>query len=124
MKNIIYLIVAFSIVILSCEKNNSNNTTVINQYPLSGTNWDLYYKSNSTFTFYALSKIDFKSDSTCLNYRNFDTLVGTWRQNNASLNISFSNGDKYNGTFYSIDSITGTTVVTGNNGLWYANKKY
>ena len=113
------LLIICSVALLgACKKKR----TTIADY--SGTHWRLHFKNNSTFTFFAESELYFKDASNVDNYRNFDTLFGTWAvdQDN-TLSIQFNNGDRYTGTPAGTDSLSGTLTASGNNGLWNAGKQ-
>lgn len=115
MRNLFILFFLF--MIFSCKKNNDGQNT---SFSLSETNWKLYYKQNTTFNFYALSKLYFKQNNTVDNYRNFDTISGTWTLNTKEVYFNLDNGDKFKGTAITNDSISGTLIASGNNGVWYA----
>lgn len=106
-------------ILFSCKKNCDNNSP----NSLSETKWNLYFKNNNTFDFFAESDLYFKENKTIENYRNFDTVYGNWVANENTLTINFNNGDKYIGTLITNDSISGTLTAAGNNGVWYATKK-
>ena len=109
---------SLSLLLFSCKKK----CTYI-PVSLSETHWDLYFKNNSSFTFYATSLLYFKANDSIYNYRNFDTVSGTWNVNQDIVYIDFVNGDKYSGNIISDDSINGTLTASGNSGVWYAEKK-
>lgn len=109
------LLLAFT-AFLSCKKCNDDTIG------LTGSRWNLFFKNNSTFTFYAEAELNFKTNSSVENYRNFDTLTGNWLLENNTISIAFNNGDQYNGILITSDSISGTLTASGNNGFWYATK--
>lgn len=117
MRNLFILICILSII--SCKKNKNNNLA----FTLNETNWNLFFKTNTTFDFYAKSSLYFRQDNTVDNYRNFDTLSSTWTLDANTVAFNFSNGEKYIGTVITIDSIAGTLTSSGNNGVWYAIRK-
>src|SRR4051812_24846354 len=90
-----------AVVLISCKKENNAATTSLRE-----THWNLFYKNNNTFTFFAQSEIYFKSNDSAENDRNFDTIRGSWSQSNASVNIHFNNGDAYTGKVITSDSIS------------------
>ena len=102
----------------SCKKNCDNNANELNE-----THWNLYFKNNQTFNFFAESDLYFKENKSIENYRNFDTVYGSWNTSGNTLNINFNSGDKYVGSLITKDSISGTLTTAGNNGVWYATKK-
>ena len=110
---ILSLLLAF----FSCKKNEDNNAATI---ALSETHWNLHYKYNNTFNFFAVSNLYFKQNNTIDNYRNFDTISGAWSAIKDSVTLNFSNGEKYTGTAITDDSISGTLTAIGNTGVWYA----
>ncbi len=103
----------------SCNKNVQEDLGL----PLGETKWNLYFKNNSTFSFFAQSQLHFNSNKSVKNYRNFDSLTGTWKSKTDIVTINFDNGDIYNGTAITIDSISGILTASGNNGIWYAIKQ-
>lgn len=105
--------------IFSCKKGCIEGEQA---FQLNETKWDLFFKNNNTFSFYAKSEIYFKENKTIENYRNFDTIYGTWTSTENNLSINFNNGDKYIGSLITSDSISGTLTSAGNNGVWYATK--
>ena len=105
--------------IFSCKKKAEDD----NGLPLGETNWNLHFKNNSTFSFYAESKLYFLIDSSVKNYRSADTISGTWKSKANTVTISFNNGDIYTGSAITADSIYGTLTASGNNGVWYATKR-
>ena len=113
------IIVSISMFFFSCKKCKDNFSVV----SLPETKWDLYYKNNSTFTFYAKSLIYFKENKSIDNYRNFDTVTGNWEVNENIVSINFDSGDKYSGEVFTDDSISGTLTASGYNGVWYAKKR-
>jgi hypothetical protein len=115
MKYLVLLLLATSI--LSCKKKCASTIS------LADTQWDLYFKNNNTFNFFAKSLVRFNKNDSAYNYRNFDTIAGTWKQNNAFMEIDFANGDVYTGIIATSDSISGTLTASGNNGVWYAIKE-
>jgi len=104
--------------IISCKKEKKENGLL-----LSNSSWNLYFKHNSTFNFYAQSHLYFDSDKKVTNFRNADTLHGEWESKGNNLSIIFNNGDKYNGNAITPDSLSGTLIASGNNGVWYAIRK-
>ena len=102
----------------SCKKNCDSNANELNE-----THWNLYFKNNQTFNFYAESELYFIENKTIENYRNFYTIYGNWIVSGNTLSINFNNGDKYLGSLFTNDSISGTLTTVGNNGVWYATKK-
>ena len=104
---------------LSCKKNTQEDAGLA----LGETNWNLHFKNNSTFNNYAESQLFFKADKNVQNYRNFDTISGTWKSTASNVTITFDNGDIYNGTAITSDSISGTLTASGNNGVWYATRR-
>mgnify|MGYP000849539508 FL=1 len=99
----------------SCKKNCVD---------LNDTHWTLFYKHNSTFNYYAESDLYFKNDNSIENYRNFDTILGTWMSDKKKLKIQFNNDDEYEGTIVSSDSMAGTLILPhGDHGVWYAKRK-
>ncbi len=113
----LFLTIVVASLLFSCKKNCHS---VIS---LQETHWDLYFKNNSSFNFYATSDLYFKADKTAENYRNFDTVLGNWSQDNSAVSISFNTGDQYTGTIITNDSISGTLTASGNDGVWYAKKR-
>ncbi|MFN8283587.1 MAG: hypothetical protein U0U67_10260 [Chitinophagales bacterium] len=112
MKNIVLLLFVF--LLFSCKKD-------IN---LSETHWTLYYQYNSTFNFYAESDLYFKQNYDLENYRNFDTVSGTWYVNKKNVNFYFVNDDRYEGKIINADSMTGTLLLPhGDHGVWHAKRK-
>ena len=103
----------------SCKKNTDDNTG----FPFSGTNWNLYFKNNNTFTFFAESELYFTSDTTVQNYRSSDTVSGRLKSTPTTVTINFEDGDVYNGTIITNDSISGTLSASGNSGVWYATRR-
>src|SRR4051812_15374352 len=116
-----YPILFFSILLLlfSCKKKCDN----MNVISLSETNWDLYFKNNPAFTFFAKTHLYLKQDSTFDNYEAFDSTYGKWSQNNTDIKFNFDNGARYSGSIITADSLSGTLTVAGSNGVWYALKK-
>lgn len=104
--------------VLSCKKKTEDD----NGLPLGETSWNLHFKNNSTFSFFAESNLYFKENKDVYNYRSADTISGTWKSTGNSVIITFDNGDIYNGAAVTSDSITGTLSASGNNGIWYATK--
>lgn len=113
------ILLLFTVSFFSCKKNCAK----INDENISETHWDLFYKYNSTFTFFAQSKLYFKSDNTVQNFRSADTTEGSWSQNNSAIELKFTNGEQLNGFLINTDSLSGTSKVAGNTGVWYAIKK-
>ncbi|HOY41208.1 MAG TPA: hypothetical protein PK546_06260 [Chitinophagales bacterium] len=116
-------ILLFSLVIfinISCKKGCIEGEQGL---PLENTNWNLYFKNNSTFTFFAESQLYFNANKEVVNYRSADTINGNWESSNSDVTLTFSNGDIYNGTAITSDSISGTLTASGNNGIWYATKR-
>lgn len=113
-----FYIACFSLFLFSCKKCKHPAVSSLRE-----TQWDLYFKNNSSFTFYAHSTLYFRGDDSIFNYRNFDTVSGTWNENSNHVSIDFNNGDRYSGTILSTDSISGTLSASGNQGIWYAKKK-
>ena len=105
-----------SMFLFSCKKKNSIAS-------LRETHWNLFYRNNNTFTFYALSEIYFKANDSVENERNFDTLRGAWTQSEDNMAIYFDNGDEYTGKLITNDSLAGTLTASGNHGDWYAKKQ-
>lgn len=105
--------------VFSCKKKTDNNTG----FPFGGTNWNLHFKNNPTFSFFAESELYFDSDTSVQNYRNVDTVSGSWKSTPTTVTIDFYNGDVYNGTVITNDSISGTLSASGNSGVWYATRR-
>ena len=105
--------------VLSCKKKTQDDIGL----PLGETNWALHFKNNSTFTYFAESYLYFKANKEVNNYRNADTVSGTWKSVSKNVTITFNNGDIYNGTAVTAESIAGTLTASGNNGTWYAIKQ-
>lgn len=110
--------IALSVFLLSCRK--CKHAPVLS---LQDSSWQLHFKNNSTFTFYAEAMLYFRADDSVFDYRNFDTLKGRWRQDQNQVYMNFNNGDAYSGTIQTADSLSGTLTASGNNGDWYALKK-
>ncbi len=121
--NFVYLsmrLLFMSIILLSlisCKKETT--TTGIS---LSNTNWELHFKNNSTFSFYAQSRLIFDENNHVNNFRFSDTLTGVWNSEGNSVILQFSNGDIYKGKAITVDSLSGTLTASGNSGIWYAIK--
>ncbi len=122
--NFVYLsmrVLFISVIILSlisCKKEK--NAKGIS---LSNTNWELHFKNNSTFSFYAQSRLVFDGNNHVNNFRFSDTLSGTWNAVGDAVTLQFTNGDTYNGKAITADSLSGTLTAYGSSGLWYAIKK-
>jgi hypothetical protein len=116
----LFFLPLFAAILFSCKKHNDDNTSSI---ILNDTRWNLHYKNNNTFSFFAESELFFKQNKNIDNYRNFDTISGNWSATNNTITINFNNGDKYTGTAISNDSISGTLTASGSNGTWYAVRK-
>ncbi|MFN8238543.1 MAG: hypothetical protein U0T77_10270 [Chitinophagales bacterium] len=115
-----YLLFIFCTILLlsACKKKK---TTVAD---FTGTHWRLHFKNNPTFSFFAESELFFKDATNVDNYRNFDTLYGTWAvDDDNNLSVKFDNGDLYTGTLITDDSLSGTLKASGNNGVWNARKQ-
>ncbi|HRH57844.1 MAG TPA: hypothetical protein PLS10_09335 [Chitinophagales bacterium] len=104
--------------VLSCKKKTEDITGL----SLGETNWNLHFKNNNTFSFFAISHLYFKENKDVYNYRSADTISGKWKSSGSSVTITFNNGDIYNGSAVTSDSLTGTLTASGNNGVWYATK--
>ena len=104
--------------VLSCKKKTDD----VAGLALGETNWNLYFKNNSTFSFFAESHLYFKENKDVINYRSADTVSGKWKSIGSSVKITFDNGDIYNGSAVNSDSISGTLTASGNSGIWYATK--
>lgn len=115
-KILVLLFCIIAIATISCKKKKNEETS----FSLKNTNWQLYYKSNNTFNFFALSHLSFKADYSVINYRNSDTLSGTWELDNSAVSVYYRNGDVYKGTLITTDSMSGTFTAFGSNGIWYA----
>lgn len=113
----ISVFILFLSIFISCKKCKENSISLTNS------RWDLFFKNNSTFTFYAESELYFITSNSVLNYRNFDTLSGNWILDNNKLSIEFNNDDQYTSDYISQDSLSGTLKASGNNGVWYAKRK-
>jgi hypothetical protein len=113
-------ILPFLLIAFSCKKKCADHTSTIS---LNETRWNLHYKNNTTFNFYAESELYFKQNQTVYNYRNFDTIAGNWNANARTVTLNFNNGDQFSGTAITSDSISGTLTAAGNNGVWYATRK-
>lgn len=99
----------------SCKEENEEA-----DFPLGETNWQLYFKHNNTFSFFAESVLSFSDNNTVLNYRNADTVSGIWNTKGKTLTINFEDGDVYLGNIILDDSISGILSASNNNGIWYA----
>lgn len=104
---------------IACKKHTQEPSGL----PLGETNWNLHFKNNNTFTFFAESHLYFKSSKDVENFRSVDTIAGTWKSAGHEVTITFNNGDIYTGTAITSDSISGTLSASGNNGVWYAIKR-
>lgn len=104
--------------VLSCKKETPDNGLAF-----SNTNWNLYFKHNSSFTFYAQSRLAFDANKGVTNFRFSDTLTGDWTSMGNAVTINFSNGDTYKGTAITADSLSGTLTASGSEGVWYATKQ-
>lgn len=104
---------------LSCKKESADDTGLA----LGETNWELHFKNNSSFTFFAVSQLYFKANRDVDNYRSADSVSGTWKSKSNTVIISFDNGDVYTGTAITPDSISGALSASGNNGIWYALRR-
>ncbi len=112
MKNILLMLLFFTL--FSCKKSVN----------LSETRWTLYYKNNPTFNFYAKSEIYLKSNNTIENYRNFDTIYGTWTHIKENVTFQFINDAKFEGNLIASDSMKGTLLLpSGDRGDWSAKRK-
>lgn len=105
------------LIVFSCKKN------CVDKAQLNETHWNLYFKNNNTFNFYAEAELYFKEDKSAINYRNFDTIYGDWITKENTVTINFKSGEKYTGNIITNDSISGTLTTAGNSGIWYATKK-
>jgi uncharacterized protein (DUF2147 family) len=113
MQKVVILFLALSL--FSCKKKS-----IETGYALGETNWTLYFKNNSSFSFYAVSQLSFYTDYKVKNFRSADTILGTWKTKNNAVSINFESGDVYTGTIFSDDSISGSLTASGSNGDWYA----
>ena len=118
MNKTLVLLAACLISFVACKKEK--NATGIS---LSNTNWELHFKNNSTFSFYAQSRLVFDGNNHVNNFRFSDTPSGTWNAVGDAVTLQFTNGDTYNGKAITADSLSGTLTAYGSSGLWYAIKK-
>lgn len=102
----------------SCKKEKASQGLALNN-----TNWELHFKNNSTFSFYAQSRLIFDENKRVSNFRFSDTLVGAWISEENTVTLQFTNGDTYKGKAITSDSLSGTLTAYGSSGVWYAIKK-
>ncbi|HNM31641.1 MAG TPA: hypothetical protein PKM51_02730 [Chitinophagales bacterium] len=101
----------------ACKKEKASQGLALNN-----TNWELHFKNNPSFSFFAKSQLVFDGNKRVSNFRFSDTLVGTWNTEGNAVTLQFTNGDTYKGKAITADSLSGTLTASGNSGVWYAIK--